>query len=129
MCGTALVRLIHRVPHRHRIHLSFDLLSPGQKLFYGEPPRADMNASRYAPFAVGGLRPTPKNSCRRQNVNCATSWPVLGGYWTDEVPMDPKPETICWPGWVQEPFPPVASLHTGAVCGLMVRLLIVGLLK
>jgi hypothetical protein len=43
--------------------------------------------------------------------------------------MDPKPETICWPGWVQDPFPPVGSLQTGAACGLMVGLLIAGLFR
>ena len=54
-----------------------------------------------------------------QNSKRATSRPVRDGYFSVEVLIDPKPETICIPGWEQAPFPPVASLQTGAVCGLM----------
>jgi hypothetical protein len=43
--------------------------------------------------------------------------------------MDPKPETICKPGWEQAPFVPLGSTQTGAVCGLMPVPLIVGLFR
>ena len=54
-----------------------------------------------------------------QNSKRATSRPVRGGYFGVEVLIDPKPETICIPGREQAPLPPVASLQTGAGCGLM----------
>jgi hypothetical protein len=58
----------------------------------------------------------------------ATICPVLGGYSSVDVLIEPKPDTICSPG-EQAPLLPEAVLQVGAVWGLMPVPLTVGLLK